>query len=238
VTKKRKKATSKKRARKKTTPNEGGERDYPIRGHDDERDDHAAEIAAIIKANQRSWQGYWYWKYKPTGEIGTTCNIFEAAGLKFEGLRSRGKEGPPDCEAYVDGVWAGIEVTELVHRPTLKRSLKAQKERKAGREPERPEAFFAWERTDLLRELQHTISRKDRADLKGGPYDRYILIICTAEFYLNRHNTEQFLQGVTFEASMITDAFLGLDYHPEYGAPVFRLPIVPAAQPRSHLKRG
>jgi hypothetical protein len=74
--------------------------------------------------------------------------------------------------------------------------------------------------------LQGKISRKDQAKLKGGPYDRHILIICTAEFWLNRHNTEEFLQGATFEASNLTDVFLGLDYHPGYGNPVFRLPLV------------
>ena len=34
---------------------------------------------------------------------------------------------PPDCEAIVDGVLAGIAVTELVHEQALARSIKAMR---------------------------------------------------------------------------------------------------------------
>jgi hypothetical protein len=127
----------------------------------------------------------------------------------------------------------GIEVTELLHRRALERSLKAVRERNLGKEPVRSEAHFGWERNDLLLELQKIIDRKDQPEkLKGGPYDRFFLVIVTAEMFLYRDAVEQFISGAVFQATMITDVLLGLDYHPDPEAgggscPVFRLPIEP-----------
>jgi hypothetical protein len=46
----------------------------------------------------------------------------------------------------------------------------------------------------ILDALQHRIDEKDKPEkVKGGPYDRYILVIVTDEFTLNRHTIEAFL---------------------------------------------
>ena len=193
----------------------------------EEDTDGEPSLAELIKANTRPWNGFWAWKDKLVGEHGAAYNVLQAAGINAESLVSR-EEGqdPPDCEAIIDGCLTGIEVTELVHQPTLERSLKAIKQRAAGKEPgpNKSEAFFVWEREDLLHALQTRIDTKDRSKLKGGPYDRYILVIHTNEMFLETDKVEQWLRQATFEARRITDVLLGLSYDPRHGGcPVFKL---------------
>ena len=80
-----------------------------------------------------------------------------------------------------------------------------------------------WDREDLIAELQRLLDRKNQLTLNGGPYDRYILVIHTNELVLDWDNVGRFLQGATFHANFITNAFLGLSYHGGY--PVFPLQI-------------
>src|SRR3954469_14240608 len=98
------------------------------------------EFAAVIRKNVRTVQTYWYWNDKPVGERGAARNILAEAGMRVVGLRSCDRD-PPDCEATVDELWTGIEVTELTHRKTLERSLKGKRQ------------HFAWPREALLSEL-------------------------------------------------------------------------------------
>jgi hypothetical protein len=167
--------------------------------------------------NLRGWSDYWYWRDKPVGEVNAAAEVLRGAGIRVENLASRAEgDDPPDCEALLDGEWSGVEVTELLHQPTLERSLKAQKQRAAGKTPKKPEAYFVWDRPALLAILQKIIDTKDYpAKLKGGPYQRYALVVVTNEFFLERGNVSSFLDGATFRARMITDAFLGLSYHPD-----------------------
>src|SRR5258708_27607195 len=188
--------------------------------------DECDDTERLIAANTRPWNSFWAWRDKPIAEQGAAREIMITAGLKVENLVSRQNLDPPDCEALVDGLWTGIEVTELVHRKMLERSLKAVKERAAGAEPNRPEAYFVWGKDDLISILQAQVDLKDAANLKGGPYERYILIIHTDEFFLDSESVERFLVGSSFRTSMITDAILGLSYEPRLGrCPTFRLTI-------------
>jgi hypothetical protein len=182
----------------------------------------------------RGWQDYWHWKDKPVQERASARTVLEAAGVKIDELRSRNHD-PPDCEAFLDGQWSGIEVTELLDQPTLEQSIRARRERDAGKIPERPEVWFVWQRDDLLAAIQRRIDEKDIAHkVKGDPYQRYVLVILTAETFLAREYIQEFLKDAEFRARLITDAFLGLDYHPanpltgeDGGNPVFRLSLTP-----------
>jgi hypothetical protein len=81
-------------------------------------------IRALIEANLRPWNAFWTWRDKPIGERGAASEILEPAGVQVVGLVSREPgQDPPDCEATLDGLFSGVEVTVLVHRPTLERSL-------------------------------------------------------------------------------------------------------------------
>ena len=192
-------------------------------------DDQTKTARALIEANVRQWNTFWYWRDKAIGEHGAAKEILRHAGIKADDLVSRPpNQDPPDCEGMLDGRWSGIEVTELVHEPTLKRSIKAQKQRDAGREPEMSEAYFAWERDDLIDAIQKQIDKKDKATLKGGPYTLYVLVMHTDEMFLDSARVSEFLQGATFHCQLITDAILGLSYEPKFGGegyPTFRLKL-------------
>ena len=151
---------------------------------------------------------------------------FGQAGIKVGELVSR-RDNPPDCEGMLDRQWSAVEVTELVHRKRLERSLKAIKERVAGRETEKPEAYFVWDRANLFRAIQELIEAKDAVRYKGGPYERYVLVIHTDEFFLYSATVRRFLKGATFRAHLITDVIVGLSYEPVLGGcPVFRLELI------------
>jgi hypothetical protein len=73
-----------------------------------------------------------------------------------------------------------------------------------------------WDRDLLAAALQEKLSRKDAPEkVKGGPYERYFLVIVTDEGFLYRENVAQFLGGMGFRARFVTDAYLGLSYHPD-----------------------
>jgi hypothetical protein len=194
-----------------------------------ERDD-ANDYLRVNLAGRREWNDFWTWQDKPIGEHGAAWEVLHAAGLRVETLNPREpNQDPPDCEGRVDGLWTGVEVTELVHRATLKQSIKALKQRHAGKEPDRPEVHFLWGRDDLLAALRERLAVKDGRAPKGGPYERYILVMVTDELFLDSDRVERFLQGATFRVAFITDAFLGLSYHPAFkgkgGYPVFPLQL-------------
>jgi hypothetical protein len=192
---------------------------------DEDADDHRS-LAEIIEANVRPWNSFWSWRDKPIGEVGAAREILTGAGIDARDLVSRGKDDPPDCEANIDGCLTAVEVTELVHEPTLKRSLRALKQRALGTEPSKPEAFFVWKRDDLINALQQRIDDKDRAKLKGGPYERYILVIPTDEMFLEAPQVEQWLADAAFRSKRITDVLLGLSHDPHRGCcPVLKLSL-------------
>jgi hypothetical protein len=184
------------------------------------------DFKRLVLANTREWNGFWFWRDKPVGESAIARDILEEAGVQVDGLRSLDQD-PPDCEATLDGQFSGIEVTELVHRLTLERSIKAVRQRSRGEEPQKPEAYFIWDRNDLIEALQKLLDMKNSAKLKRS-YERYVLVIHTDEFFLDSDRVERFLKGASFNTSLITRAFLGLSYEPGKGYPVFELELVRA----------
>jgi hypothetical protein len=150
----------------------------------------------MSRKNTREWQVGRFWRDKPVRERISAKHVLTAAGLDVRDIRSVPEiDQPPDCEAMIDGQWCGIEHTELVNEPTLKRSIRARRERQAGKNPEKPEAYFLWTQASLLAALQDIIDDKDQdaARMKGGPYTRYMLVIETEERYILVNGTEMFL---------------------------------------------
>jgi hypothetical protein len=200
-------------------------------------DDDEDDLARSIRENTREWQSGRYWRDKPVGERGRIKEVLTDARLDVRDLRSRPEtDQPPDCEGTINGQWCGIEDTELVHPPTMKRSIKAKRERSDGKIPGKPEAYFEWDQASLLDALQQTITKKDEGAerSKGGPYARYMLVIWTEETTLYRDAVQKFLGGACFRSARITDAFLSLGYHPsadggeEGEYPLFPLSLVKA----------
>lgn len=203
------------------------------------------DVSDLIRRNKLPGRGQWFWKDKPVMERGIVQEVLTAAGIRFTDLRSRPEhQDPPDCEAVIDGQRCGIEVTQLIHEGTYKRRIKAIKARAAGEVPPKDdvsryrewlqtkgEAYWNWNRDDLIAGLQELIDEKDKPEkVKGGPYDRHILVIATDEFMLDRHTVESFLTGATFKAEMLDTVLFGLSYHPglqegDGSYPVFSLTL-------------
>ena len=201
------------------------------------------EFDALINANARSSNGYWYWRDKPIAERGAARDILQEAGFDVANLVSRAEgEDPPDCEATLDGYFSGVEVTELVHQELLEVNIKATKERRAGQGEDdflaalRVRSHHNWDRNAFLAKLRERIDAKDKpSKQKGGPYSGYVLVIHTDEDALDRETVGRFLQGSAFHTKYITDALLGLSYHPSMEpnggcCPVFRLTLQNRAQ--------
>jgi hypothetical protein len=176
------------------------------------------------RGKPREWSTFWYLGDKPVAERVNARLILEQAGVRVEGLVSR---ETPDCEGMLDGKWSGVEITELLDQPVLERSIRAVRQRNKGVEPEKAEAHFVWSRDDLLTKLQERLDEKNSKLLKGPRYERYVLVVLTNEFYLDRESVGLFLNGVSFRTKLITDAFLGLSYHPDSGYTLFRLKLEP-----------
>jgi hypothetical protein len=148
----------------------------------------------VIRQNTRGANEFWFWRNKPVMEAGIAREVLAAAGVDVQQLRSRGDD-PPDCEAIIEGLSWGIEVTELSDQQTLESTIRGEGQ------------YFS---ETFCAELQRLIDRKDQPKVKGGPYDRYILVVATDETYLCRDEVENLLQGATFRAKFNTDAYLGL----------------------------
>ncbi len=174
-------------------------------------DDQRKELRKLI-AQLRPVQGARSTKreYRNLDEQNDARTVLEAAGLQFTNLRHRGEgRDPPDCEAEIDSVRCGIELTEFIHRRTLEKSIKAHKA------DSRHRYYHEWTREEFLEQLHEEIAKKDQPrDLKDGPWQRYFLIFWTGEMHLGVEELTEFLDGVVFECELITDALIGLDYHP------------------------
>jgi hypothetical protein len=182
------------------------------------------DLGRSILANTREWNSFWFWRDKPVGERGVAREVLEAAKVEVTDLRSLDQD-PPDCEATLDGQFSGIEVTELVHRPTLERSIKAVRQRARGEEPRKSEAYFNWGRDDFVDAIQKLLDVKNSKP-PARSYEWYVLVIHTGELFLDSGTVERFLQGARFSSDLITRAFLGLEYEPGKGNPVFELELV------------
>jgi hypothetical protein len=161
-------------------------------------------------------------KHRDLEELDDARRVLDAAGIAFSELRhNEPQRDPPDCEAIIDGQLCGIEVTEFAHQRKLGRSIKAIKTGEGRVE------YHEWTRDGFLRQLRLTIRAKDNpTELKGGPYEhRYFLVIWTGEMHLQKDDLEAFLEGETFHCSLITDAYIGLDYHPGNGCPYPAIPL-------------
>lgn len=161
-------------------------------------------------------------EYRDLEELDDARRVLEAAGIAYSDLRHNDpRHDPPDCEAIIDGQLCGIEVTEFAHQRKLGRSIRAVKTGQGRIE------HHEWTRDEFLRQLRLTIQEKDNpTELKGGPYKhRYFLVIWTGEMHLEKERLENFLKGETFHCSLITDAYIGLDYHPLSECPYPAIPL-------------
>ncbi len=123
----------------------------------------------------------------------------------FNSLVARGRgNDPPDCEANLfEGGKLGIEVTELVDPA----AIMAYKNGDTGRQAE-------WGEDKLISSITHRLKAKDiSTNLKGGPYELYMLVIHTDEPVLSFDYTYPLLSKFAFQYYTLIDrAFLLMSY--------------------------
>jgi hypothetical protein len=153
-----------------------------------ERDDiDWAALADEFKLNHRPHAGHFSWETdRALAESGVLNEFTNALAhedkLFFRDARHRGDENdPPDCEAVAaDGGRVGIEITELVHGPSIQAA-------RLGKS-------YDWKdwKGALLPALEGLIRRKDQPrEIKGGPYSQYLLVIFSDEPGLERDYVEK-----------------------------------------------
>jgi hypothetical protein len=127
----------------------------------------------------------------------------------FNSLVARGRDNdPPDCEAVLfGGGKLGIEVTELVDP----HAIMAYKSGNTNHLAE-------WSESKLIQSITERLAVKDASkNIKGGPYDLYMLVIHTDEPVLSYDYTYPLLSGYAFKFySLIDRAFLLMSYDPKY----------------------
>jgi len=173
-----------------------------------EAEDHDTLRLFLNKRNSRlrAANSYWYWPDKPVAERGAARTILEEAGFGISGLVSCADANlPPDCQAVVDDLPTGIEVTELVNEKALARSINSNKT-----------FWFLWDQAAFINQLQRIIGIKsaDGTRWQGGPYDRRILVVHTDEPCLEPELVASFLKAQRFQTEFFCDVVIGLPYNP------------------------
>lgn len=186
----------------------------------DHGSDDFARMAEEWKAASRGHADYWSWeKDRSIAEAGVVDDFIVAIereeAIRFRSARHREGDDPPDCEAVDEEgrIW-GLEVTELLHS----RSVAAAR---AGQyvEPK------YWDADGVAKEIERRIARKDAAsEVRGGPYERYAVIIYTDEPFLLPEHVASAVQERSFgPVRLLTDAFVLMSYDPHQGnQPLYR----------------
>jgi hypothetical protein len=211
------------------SPGRKGSRARPLSSivsqHVEPSGDDWKEIAQLIRAatkKNRGYAGYFDWPNRDQKELGVAVDLFESLevreGLQYRQARARGsRNDPPDVEVRdsTDRL-IGIEVTELVDPDAIKSY-------KAGNRWD----WADWSGDKFAKYLRDRVAAKDNpAEVKGGPYSEYWLLIHTDEPALSITEVRKLMGGIApFPVKLITDAFLLLSYHPNDGHPYVRLPL-------------
>jgi len=156
--------------------------------------------------------------YRQEQELDDAKNAL--SGLGYSGFSLKFGNDPPDCEAVVDGVLWGIEVTELVHQPSMHNRIQGKEQRN-----------YEWKDQELRDAIVRLIDEKDAKPFKGGPFSRKLLVIATREMHAEKVRLDPILGGVSSQCSQLTDVCVSYGYHsstvgydgPEY--PVTRVKI-------------
>jgi hypothetical protein len=127
----------------------------------------------------------------------------------FDQVTARGRgNDPPDCEATLfNGRKLGIEVTELVDPEAIMAYKNGDVDQ-----------WAEWSREKLINSITKRLKAKDISkNIKGGPYDIYVVIIHTAEPILSFDYIYPILSKYIFKYYSIIDrAFLLMSYDQKY----------------------
>jgi hypothetical protein len=124
---------------------------------------------------------------------------------------------PPDFDITTDtGKLWGVEITELVSQKAIEETQKGNS------------VYAEWSDDDLIDEFRELVLRKDRPEnIKGGPYDRYVLLVHTDETFLLINRLRKLLVPLPLVTSLISDIYVLFSYDPKMGhEPLLHLQVV------------
>ena len=185
-------------------------------------DDEARAIFRRLAKQRRGYAAFFEFPDKAIKEKIVAEQLIEQleqeAGSPIKKLveRSEGQD-PPDLEVHFGGgkIYA-LEVTEIVD----------QKKIEEIRRRSSPESDFrVYTKRDFEESIRSRLQQKDSKILKGGPYDKYIVVLHTDEFSLDREQVANFTARMhSIPVKQIDAAYVLLSYNPAVGSyPVFRL---------------
>ena len=118
--------------------------------------------------------------------------------------RELGKD-PPDCEAIGNGgERIGIEVTELLDKDSIESAINGKIINQSLPKP-----------SEVIEKVSAMVRRKDRAKVKDGPYDSYILIIyCDDPKFLDSKIQNELRNARFGPTKLIDHAYFLESYNP------------------------
>jgi len=132
----------------------------------------------LIQESMRDRRRYASWfegsrGEKSAKEVGiVNClleSLEEAGSCEYRNLRPS-RIDRPDCLADTsDGALVGFEVSELVDQKVVELNETGS------------EVYRCWTNSDAVEEIQRIIQKKDSKNYLGGPYEKLVLVIHTAE---------------------------------------------------------
>ena len=138
----------------------------------DEPDDDLSDVLRNLRLD-----GHFRFKtgvYRRLEEQDDARQALIGLGIRVTDFRQAERgDDPPDSTCRVDGKLSGIEVTEILHDAVMKERLRGDH----GRHHE-------WTDSEIIAALSKQIAEKDQAKPKGGPYERYLLVIRTEELHM------------------------------------------------------
>jgi len=185
------------------------------------------ERGLIEKAKKiRPHASFFDWPDKVTKELGVVRALIETVGdvLDFRAVRP-GADPPDAVGERNNGTFEAIEVTELVDEAVTGRNVRSMRET-VGQDPiERMKGLVQreWNEAGLVAAVEERLKAKDGVTLKGGPFEKYMVVLHTDEPLLMHADVERWLRDHTFAGMLqVTDAYLLFSYDGE-GYPYIRL---------------
>ena len=172
--------------------------------------DEVGRILAASLGKQRGYADFFDWPDKSVKEWGIARSFLEELERDNGPTIVSSKQHPggpnhaPDIQVAIDTgeIW-GVEITELVNQ-------KAIEETKRG-----TQAFAVWPDDDLVTKFEALVAGKDRSEhVKGGPYDRYILLVHVDEDMLPAERLQELLGSRNFQTRLIDTIYVLVSHDP------------------------
>ncbi len=182
--------------------------------HDKSEETVTDQLLEQAKQKKRGYSDFFAWpvdrQLEEWGVVDSLKESLEKANAGFfNSLVARGRgNDPPDCEAVLyEGGKLGVEVTELVDPAAIMAHKNGNTDH-----------WAEWGEKKLINSITRRLQVKDVSkNIKGGPYDQYVLVIHTDEPLLSFDYVDPLLSAHTFKPySLINRAFLLMSYDTKY----------------------